>query len=40
MAKLETLITEVAAEISRGIYGGPSDKFIAIREMCVKKIYR
>ncbi len=37
MAKLETLISEVAAEISRGVYGGPGDKFITIREMCVKK---
>ena len=37
MAKLETLISEVAAEISRGVYGGPGDKFITIREMCMKK---
>ena len=37
MAKLETLIPEVASEIARGVYGYFGDKFITIRDMCTRK---
>lgn len=37
MAKLETLISDVSSEITRGMYGGLGSKFITIREMCVRK---